>query len=1209
MWQFNDLFFLPGDKITTSIQQFHEIHTKTEKPIFVKNYRFPEVHKKEVERQVNDMLSQQIIQPSYSPWNAPIWIVPKKLDSSGKQKWRIVIDYRKLNEITIDDKYPIPNIEEILDHLGQTKIFTTLDLASGFHQISVAVEHRQKTAFSTHQGHFEFLKMPFGLKNAPATFQRIINQTLSGLIGTESFVYLDDIVIYSTDFSSHLQKLKTVFSRLRENKLLIQPDKSEFAKTEITYLGHIISDKGIQPNPNKIEVIKNFPILTNVKDIQKFLGMTGYYRRFIPNYSEISKPLTQLLKKGINFKWTEECDKSFKTLISLLIQKLILQYPDFNKPFFLNTDASNFTIGAVLSQKKPNSDTLFPISYASRTLNKAELNYSTIEKELLAIIWAVKHFRPYLFGHKFVILSDHKPLQWLFNVNDPGSRLLRWRLKLAEFDYTIQHISGNKNVVADTLSRIYYIQTRSQTKKLKFSKFSERSPKETRNIAIFTSSDIMHKNFLLSTLTPTISEKGDIEVLSTHNHTIFIILYRSNSKETFSQSNFLSLLRKLKIELDKYKITEIGIFDDVNTINDLQKEITEPKMAEILHPILPYWIKIGTIPEDIDKLIKKYHEHPLTGHQGVEKTYKTLLDQDFYWIGMKRSIKNFIRTCQDCQLVKPYLHPTRPPMVITDTSETPSNKVAIDIVGPLPLTENGSRFIFTLQDNLTKFIFAKALPRHTTADIVLTLLEFFAYFGIPQNLLSDNGSDFCSELAEQLYNKFKIHHIRCTPYHPEANGSLERTHGLLKRYFQFYADELQEEWDRLLPLSIFSYNTSVHSSTGFSPYVLMFGRKPYLPIDGPKKKTYEHYLFQTQNTMRLLHENAYAKQQERKWYTKKRCDKRIIPPHFQRGDQVLLRKPNSKPMGPYVITEINLPNIEIDVNGKLKPYHSKLLQPFFITLLFFLSLLGLAFPASEPAIITPIEQNSGIFFQNLVVLYNHIDDWNLVTYFNLSQIEVKLQTLTLLENSIHRYKRSYNQSRLSATLQNNTNSIYHDFRTLRNTVENTHVRREASHRRKHGIFNGGSHVLKWLFGTPSSEDAEYYSTTLQHLTKDDSKQDYLMTHQIQLINNTMNNFATNYEIFQKNQNNIQDTLVLLQNNLLNTSRAVAELQLFTHLQVLFTHFDQIFLRTSTEIHTLQNAILYAKRDIIHPAILTPHHLKEVLTYARVPADRAFPLTH
>ena len=273
--------------------------------------------------------------------------------------------------------------------------------------------------------------MPFGLVNAPATFQRIMNQSLTGLIGSECFVYLDDIIIYSdcSDcFNTHIQKLTKIFQRLSEHNLLIQLDKTEFLKTEVLYLGHTISENGIAVQQIKIDKILDYPEPKDVKAVQRFLGMAGYYRKFIENYSAKTKSLSELTKKNQKFEWTSKRQEDFETIKKdLASPNLVLQFPNFNKKFYFNTDASNFAIGSVLSQENNESERQ-PVAYASRTLNKAELNYSTIEKELLTIIWSCKHFRPYLYGRKFEILSDHRPLQWLFNINDPGSRLLHWRL-------------------------------------------------------------------------------------------------------------------------------------------------------------------------------------------------------------------------------------------------------------------------------------------------------------------------------------------------------------------------------------------------------------------------------------------------------------------------------------------------------------------------------------------------------------------------------------------------------------------------------------------------------------------------------------------------------------------------------------------------------------------------------------------------------------
>lgn len=363
----------------------------------------------------------------------------------------MVIDYRKLNENTIDDKYPLPNISDILDKLGKCNYFSTLDLANGFHQIEMRQEDIPKTAFSTDTGHYEFRRMPFGLKNAPSTFQRVMNNILRGLQNEICAVYLDDIIIFSTSLQEHIERLRTIFQRLRDSNFKVQLDKSEFLKQNVDYLGHVITPDGIKPNPDKIAAVKNFPIPRTSTEIKSFLGLAGYYRKFIKDFAKISKPLTQCLKKDTKIVHTPEFIESFNHLKNLLINAPILQYPDF-KPFVLTTDASNFAIGAVLSQGTPPNDR--PIAYISRTLNKHEINLSTIEKELLAIVWACKTLRVYLFARKFTIYTDHRPLVWLFNIKEPNSKLIRWRLKLEEYNYTIVHKKGKQNTNADALSRI-----------------------------------------------------------------------------------------------------------------------------------------------------------------------------------------------------------------------------------------------------------------------------------------------------------------------------------------------------------------------------------------------------------------------------------------------------------------------------------------------------------------------------------------------------------------------------------------------------------------------------------------------------------------------------------------------------------------------------------------------------------------------------------
>ena len=449
--KYSHRFFLEGDTLEATDVITHEINTTDDTPIFHKQYRQAEIHNEEISKQTKDLLKNKITEDSDSPYNSPVWIVPKKPDPDGNKRWRMVIDFRQLNEKTVKDAYPLPNITHILDQLGGAQYFSTLDLAMGFHQIKMHPKSKAKTAFSTPFGHYHFNRMPFGLKNAPATFQRLMDRVLSGLQGIELFVYMDDIVIYASSLEEHTRKLLTLLERLDKANLTLQPEKCFFLRKEVCYLGHTITRDGVKPDPKKVEAVRRFPQPRNAKNIKQFLGLAGYYRRFIPDFSSIAKPLSYLLKKNVLFKWTESQNEAFNKLKNILCTYPLLQYPDFGQPFIVSSDASNYGLGGVLSQELDGK--VLPIAYASRTLSKTEVNYSTIEKELLAILFSVETFRPYLYGRKFTLETDHRPLVWLHNVKNPNSKLIRWRLRLNEYDYVIVYKKGTTNSNADALSR------------------------------------------------------------------------------------------------------------------------------------------------------------------------------------------------------------------------------------------------------------------------------------------------------------------------------------------------------------------------------------------------------------------------------------------------------------------------------------------------------------------------------------------------------------------------------------------------------------------------------------------------------------------------------------------------------------------------------------------------------------------------------------
>ncbi|CAG9092967.1 unnamed protein product [Plutella xylostella] len=446
---YNDLFTEDvTNSATTNVK--HKINLINNEPIYQRPFRLPQVQQEEIKKQVDKLLNENIIRPSESPWASPVHIIKKKLDQSGVQKWRMVIDYRRLNEMTKSDKFPLPNIEELFSKLQGNNYFSTLDLTSGYHQILMDDSSIEATAFSTPDGHYEFLRMPFGLKNAPATFQRMMNNVLKEEIAKNvCLVYLDDIIIYSENKQDHINKLQQVFEALRRANLKVNKNKCVFMEEEIEFLGHILNKNGLKPNQKKIDAIRKFPIPKTLKEIRGFLGLIGYYRKFVPGLSKIVKPLTEATKKNatidINNKQYLE---AIETCKHLLTNAPILAFPDFNKTFVITTDASDIAIGAVLSQNN------HPIAYASRTLSSAEQKYNTTEKELLGILWAVTHFRPYVYGRKFTLRTDHKALIWLSKLKEPNQRLTRWKLKLQDYDFNIEHVKGKDNHVADALSRV-----------------------------------------------------------------------------------------------------------------------------------------------------------------------------------------------------------------------------------------------------------------------------------------------------------------------------------------------------------------------------------------------------------------------------------------------------------------------------------------------------------------------------------------------------------------------------------------------------------------------------------------------------------------------------------------------------------------------------------------------------------------------------------
>lgn len=968
-YNYSDIFHLPDDTLTATETVKHKIPlVENTPPVFVKPYRLPEHQKTEINKEISKMLDDGIIRNSKSPYNSPLLIVSKKPDKDGNKRFRIVVDFRKLNDCTISDAFPLPNISEIFDQLGSSKYFSVIDLANGFHQVLLNEESKHLTAFSTPTGHYEYNRLPMGLKGSPATFQRLLNCVLSGLQGLKCLVYLDDIVIFGSSLKQHNERLIDVFDRLREHKLRLKPDKCQFLRKEVAYLGHLVSDDGIKPDPQKISAVKEFPTPNNVKCLQRFLGLASYYRRFIPQFSSIAKPLFELLKKDVSFIWSDVVHNSFEQLKEKLTNYPVLKYPDFNCEFNLTTDASGTALGAVLSQ----GDQDLPIAFASRTLNRAERNYSTIERELLAIVWSVNHFRPYLYGKKFNIYTDHKPLIYLFSIKDPSSRLMKFRLKLEEFEYEVKYKPGKTNNVADALSRSIcynkvlqnpdcdyneYLQKRSNSIILNPNVTDHdtsifRAAAESTPVIIITR-DLVDVSGHITEFSRKFNpvSKTEIENLQLYNTLIRIeknkpiiyLLLRESIHQKLLYENVFKCLINLRNSCIEHNITSLALPKLARRHDQLQNNLIR-SMIRYIFKGTPIKVQIhyNRIIENIsenerNKILTEFHTTPTGGHEGISRTYDRI-KLYYKWENMHKHIKSFIKSCKLCQKNKSGKN-TLCPMQLTTTASNPFQKIFLDIVGPLTPTYSNNKYLLTFQDDLSKYVIAIPLPNQEAATVAKAFVtKIICSYGIPQTLVTDQGTNFCSQLFKNTCKLLHIKHINCTSYHPQSNGALERSHRTLKEYLRSFIQSDQLNWDEFIPYACFTYNTTPHKSTNFTPFELLFGHLAELPssIAKPPEVIYNYDDYASELKLRLqqCHEKARELLIKNKESSKTYYDRRVHDLEIQMGDKVLLKnetgnKLDSLYTGPYTVVSIDSPvNITILVKNKKVKVHKNRLKLF-----------------------------------------------------------------------------------------------------------------------------------------------------------------------------------------------------------------------------------------------------------------------------------------
>ncbi|KAK6177716.1 hypothetical protein SNE40_015762 [Patella caerulea] len=944
----------------------HRINTGNAMPIKQPPRRIPLAKLQEAREEIEKMAKQGIISPSISPWSSPVVLVKKKDNST-----RFCVDYRKLNDVTIKDSHPLPRIDDTLDALSGAKLFSTLDLKSGYHQVKLAESDKEKSAFSVYgSGLWEFNVMSFGLCNAPGSFERLMERVLKGLSWQICLVYLDDIIVYSKSFEQHLENLTKVFECLKQANLKLNPKKCHLTKEEVTYLGHIVSAQGIATDPAKIEAVKNWPVPVNVKQIRSFLGLCSYYRRFVKGFADIARPLHKLTEKARPFQWTEECHKAFQRLRTALTASPVLAYPNDNDKYIIDCDASNEGLGAVLSQVQDGTERV--ICFYSKAFSSAERKYCVTRRELLAMITSIKNFHHYLYGRKFLVRTDHGALRWLFNFKNPEGQIARWFETLAAYDFEIEHRPGRIHSNADALSRRPCFErncSKCSSAEERYGEFShvgnDLNPMENGVPKIGQTND---ENANLTT-----DKEGDpipsASVRMVGIGTTDSINMPSTSFPPDQSNGSEYILNDVDIPAKQ------GEDKILAQIIDWKQTNKKPQWEEIANKdvsIKYYWHRFESfvlrggvlyrswekevgdltyllvLPSCLKKLAFEHlHNSPTGGHLGVKKTLYKLRSR-FSWYGMRSDVRYWVNCCDICSSRKRPAHKPKAPLKLYCVG-APMERIAMDIMGPLPLTLNGNKYVLVVGDYFTKYTDAYPIKDTTALTVADTLIErFVTHFGVPLSLHTDQGSNFGSKVFASMCQTLAIHKTRTTPFRPQSDGMIERANQTIKNMLSAFVNENQNDWDKYLPMIMMAYRSSIHESTGVTPNKMMYGREITLPVDlvfgTPEMMNTDNYsldfnyAYELEQKINRIHNFARGRLNMAGANMKRNYDKKLAHNSYEVGTPVWVHNPKPRKglsrklqrdwQGPYIVTQIiNSVIYRIQESPRAKPkivHHDKL---------------------------------------------------------------------------------------------------------------------------------------------------------------------------------------------------------------------------------------------------------------------------------------------
>lgn len=769
-----------------------EIRTTSDTPIWTKQFPYPMSCNDFVNNEIEKLLKNDIIRISHSPYNSPIWVVPKKgFNEDGTPKKRLVIDYQKLNSITIFDRYPMADVNVILSNLGKSKFFSKIDLESGFHQIQIRECDKEKTAFSVNGAKYEFNRLPFGLKNSPSIFQRAIDDILRPFIGKFAYVYMDDVIIFSNSEEEHLEHITKVINAFSAANMKISSEKSFFFETKIEFLGHIVSHGRVSIDPKKIEAIKNYQLPKTLKQLRSFLGLAGQCRKFIRNFAGIVKPLTVLLGNHFGRVGAKVSDKvqieldsnalnAFDLIKSKIQERVELFQPDFSKPFELTTDAATYAISGFLSQHSN------PIIFISRTLNEAEQKLATNEKELLAIVWALQSLRNYLYGiADFTIFTDHQPLTSAVTDKNPNLKIKRWKALVEESGGKIRYKPGKENIIADALSRQYFHLTENDDSDSSLSDSIHSSPNSPEVDLIQRSS--VPLNFFKNQFH---IEKSIENSLKTET------IFPGYVLHTIKFSDDENLIRNLELAINKKTINAIHsteeIFYHINRL--LISNFPESKFI-----FTPNINRNITDTNEQEFLIISEHQR---AHRNHRENFLQL-KQNYFFPRMKQRVKSHVINCEICKKQKFDTQPKKQLMKATPLPTFVGEFIQIDIF------HAGKRIYYSTIDRFSKFVFFRhtenKLNSHEIVEEILQLFPSCKY------CMTDNDSIFSSFPLKSLFKRKNITQIFTPIRHSISNSQVERCHRTLIEMARCLAEEKSLSFEEVILETIHEYNNSIHS--------------------------------------------------------------------------------------------------------------------------------------------------------------------------------------------------------------------------------------------------------------------------------------------------------------------------------------------------------------------------------------------------------------